>query len=93
VGASARVYARAMKESWEEQILALLAERGPEKTACPSEVARAHGGEGWRAQMEPVREAARRLVARGLIDVTQRGQVVDPKTARGPWRLRLKRGV
>lgn len=57
-------------------------------TFCPSEVARAVGGEDWRAWMEPVREAARRLVAKGELEVLQRGAVVDASTARGPIRLR-----
>ena len=57
-------------------------------TFCPSEVARAVGGEDWRDWMEPVREAARRLVVRGELEVLQRGSVVDASTARGPIRLR-----
>ena len=39
--------------------------------------------------MEPVRSAARRLVARGQLEILQQGRVVDPSTARGPIRLRL----
>jgi hypothetical protein len=35
--------------------------------------------------------AARRLVAAGLADITQRGAVVDPSTAKGPIRVRLRR--
>jgi hypothetical protein len=38
--------------------------------------------------VEPTREAARRLVAAGEVEVTQRGVVVDPATARGPVRIR-----
>jgi hypothetical protein len=41
--------------------------------------------------MEPARAAARRLVANGEIQITQRGNVVDPSTARGPIRLRWVR--
>jgi DNA-binding FadR family transcriptional regulator len=37
-----------------------------------------------------VREAARRLVAKGLIEITQGGHVVDGSTARGPIRLRRR---
>jgi hypothetical protein len=66
----------------------LLAERGAGKTVCPSEVARAVGGEQWRNLMEPARAAARRAVARGEAEITQRGQVVDPSTAKGPIRIR-----
>ncbi|RKG91917.1 DUF3253 domain-containing protein, partial [Corallococcus terminator] len=59
-------------------------------TVCPSEVARAVGEGDWRSRMEPVREAARRLVARGVLDIVQGGRVVDPSTVRGPIRLRLR---
>ena len=66
----------------------LLAERGADKTVCPSEVARAVDGEHWRDLMEPARAAARRAVARGDAEITQHGEVVDPSTARGPIRIR-----
>ncbi|MEY3342313.1 MAG: hypothetical protein RL413_415 [Actinomycetota bacterium] len=55
---------------------------------CPSEVARAERHDEWRELMEPVRSAARRLNARGLVVFTQGGRVVDPSTATGPVRLR-----
>lgn len=66
----------------------LLADRGAGKTVCPSEVARVVGGEQWRDLMQPARDAARRAVARGDAEITQRGRVVDPSTARGPIRIR-----
>lgn len=72
----------------EEAILALLAERAAAATICPSEAARRVGGDDWRTLMEPARAAARRLVARGEIEMTQGGSPVDPSTARGPVRLR-----
>ena len=77
----------------EEAILRLLQERSAGKTICPSEAARAVGGEeraAWDALMEPARAAARRLVAAGRIVITQGGQVVDPSTAKGAIRLRLR---
>jgi hypothetical protein len=69
-------------------ILELLSQRAPTATICPSDVARSLGGAEWRALMEPTREAARRLVASGLVVITQRGRVVDPHSARGPIRIR-----
>ena len=57
-------------------------------TFCPSEVARAEAPEDWRPLMEPIRQAARRLVARGALEMLQKGRRVDPSTARGPIRLR-----
>ena len=41
--------------------------------------------------MEEVRRAARRLVARGELEITQGGRVVDPSEFKGPIRLRLPR--
>lgn len=66
----------------------LLAERAAGKTVCPSEVARAVGGDTWRDLMEPARAAARRAVARGEAEITQGGRVVDPSAAKGPIRIR-----
>jgi hypothetical protein len=40
------------------------------------------------ALIEPARRAARRLVARGEGEIVQNGRVVDPSTARGPFRIR-----
>ncbi len=44
----------------------------------------------WQPLMEPARAAARRLVAAGRIVITQGGRIVDPSTAKGPIRLRLR---
>jgi hypothetical protein len=72
----------------ERAILDLLDERSP-STICPSDVARAVGPEdGWRDLMQPVRDAAAALARRGLIEVTQGGEVVDVTSARGPVRIR-----
>jgi len=71
----------------ERRILDLLGARAATATICPSDVARAEA-EDWRPLMEPVRRAARRLVARGEVEILQRGAVVDPSTAKGPIRIR-----
>nr|WP_228530666.1 MULTISPECIES: DUF3253 domain-containing protein [Myxococcaceae] len=76
----------------EAAILAALAARARGATCCPSEIARARWPADWRAHMEEVREAARRLVAQGRLHIVQGGRVVDPSDARGPIRLRLARG-
>ena len=75
----------------EGSILDLLDRRARDATICPSEAARHVAPEGWRDLMEPARAAARRLVARGEIDIVQGGRVVDPSTAKGPIRLRRRR--
>ncbi len=71
-------------------IRALLRHRDPEKTICPSDVARAVGGDSWRSLMEAAREVAAELDDAGVVRVMQRGETVDPRTARGP--LRIGRG-
>lgn len=74
-----------------DAILELLDERAPGATICPSDAARVVGTEdGWRDLMEPARHAAAGLVAAGELVVTQRGEVVDLATARGPIRLRRR---
>lgn len=78
------------RDALEAEILALLAERARGATCCPSDVARRVEPDDWRPLMEPVREAARRLVAAGRLEITQGGRVVDASTARGAIRLRLR---
>ena len=75
----------------EASILRLLAERARGASLCPSEVARRHAPENWRPWMERVRAAARRLVARGEVEITQGGRVVDPSFAKGAIRIRSRR--
>ena len=80
----------------EDAIRDLLATRAATATICPSEAARrvAGGGddpEAWRPLMEPARMAARRLVARGEVQIVQGGRVGDRSTARGPTRVRRAR--
>jgi hypothetical protein len=72
-------------------ILQLLERRDPGKTICPSDAARALAGERFRPLMAPVREVAAELADEGRIEVTQRGEPVDPRGARGPIRLGLRR--
>lgn len=77
-------------EALEAAILALLRGRARGATICPSEAAKAVlGADGpWRSSMEAARSAARRLVARGEVEVTQKGRTVDPSRAKGPIRIR-----
>jgi hypothetical protein len=78
-------------EALQQAILDLLDARSG--TICPSEAARVVDPEGWQDLMEPARQAARRLVAAGDVEITQGGHVVDPSTAKGPIRIRrVRRG-
>lgn len=81
---------RAVDTQLESAIAVLLAARARGATICPSEAARAVGGEDWRELMEPARAAARRMVVRGELDIVQGGRVVDGSTAKGPIRLRRR---
>ncbi|MET9959998.1 DUF3253 domain-containing protein [Streptomyces sp. NPDC006326] len=78
----------------ERAILELLERRGPDASICPSDAARAvyeGDDDGWRALMEPVRRAARRLVTTGEVEITQAGRPVEPTKTRGPIRIRRAR--
>lgn len=70
-------------------ILALARERGPDKTICPSDAARAVGGETWRDLMDDARDIARELARDGDVEISQKGAVLDPDAPwRGPVRIR-----
>ncbi|MCV7369584.1 hypothetical protein CRI77_09230 [Mycolicibacterium duvalii] len=76
----------------EAGIRALAERRGPGSSTCPSDAARAVGGERWRDLLDCARDIARRLAQRGEVQITQRGVVLDPHGAwRGPVRIRTTR--
>lgn len=75
----------------ESAITDLLDARRSGATICPSDAARRVDPDGWRDLMEPARRAARRLVDAGAVEITQKGKVVDPSTAKGPIRIRRTR--
>ena len=72
----------------EQVIDRLLDARRPGASICPSDAARDLDPAGWRDLMPAARAAAGRLAAAGQVEVTQRGEVVDVATARGPVRVR-----
>ncbi|MFG5117576.1 DUF3253 domain-containing protein [Methylorubrum sp. POS3] len=80
----------------EETMLRLVAERGSDKSCCPSEVARALGGphpDGWGPLMQPVRRVAVRLTKEGRVQIVRKGKpVADPDDFRGIYRLSQPRG-
>lgn len=70
-------------------IRTLLRHRGPDRTICPSDAARAVGGDRWRQLVPVAREVARDLSADDELEVTQRGRVLPVDGAwKGPVRLR-----
>jgi len=81
-------------ENLTETVMRLARERGPEKTFCPSEAARALGGphpDGWGPLMMPVRKAAILLADEGRIVIYRKGRPVDPHDFKGVYRLGLPR--
>ena len=67
----------------------MAANRGADKTICPSEVARAMFGENWRSEMQMVRDAAFSLATQNQVIVTQKGEKVDPENFKGPIRIQI----
>ena len=81
-----------IRDRLESAMLALAELRGPDSSTCPSDAARAIGGENWRELMDEARRIARELAKSGQVEITQRGEVLDPDTAwRGPVRIRTAR--
>lgn len=77
------------RQRLESSILALSQHRGSGSSICPSDAARAIGGEKWRDLMADARETARDLARSGDVVITQRGDVLDPDGQwSGPIRIR-----
>ena len=83
----------ALAERIRECLIELLAQRGPGRSVCPSEIAHLLGTRiGWRWQdlMRPVRTVAAALAESGQVEAIQHEAVVDIREVRGPIRLRLR---
>ena len=74
----------------EAAILQLVDARGPDKSICPSEAARALASE-WHGLLGDVRRAAVSLAKAGRIDILRKGKPIDPASVHGVIRLRLHR--
>lgn len=72
-----------------DTIIALCTARGVDKSICPSEVARALDGKGWRSHLSHVRSVAADLARQGRIDILRKGKPIDPDRVKGVIRLRL----
>ena len=68
-------------------ILKLVAERGPGKTICPSEAARAIGGKEWRDAMPVIHAAAKALAEEGAVELRQGGEPCGTEGIVGPYRI------
>jgi hypothetical protein len=74
------------------EILRLVAERGPDRSICPSEAARALAPD-WQRLMGPVRRVAIGLARQGRIEILRKGRPVPEAEVRGVIRLRLRSGA
>ena len=79
----------------ESAILKLLEARGAGKSICPSEAAIKVAGSKsdavWKPLMPAALNASRRLFAKGRVDIAQKGKPVEPSTAKGPIRIRIRK--
>ena len=71
----------------EAAILALLEERAPGRTICPTEAAKALAGAGgdWRARMREVHESVDSLLEEGAITLSWKGKPLGQR--RGAYRI------
>ncbi|GLK78334.1 DUF3253 domain-containing protein [Methylopila turkensis] len=78
-----------------EAIRRLVAERGPGKTICPTEAAKASAkadgleGDAWQGRIKAVRAAAVGLARAGEVAIYRKGKPVDPDDFKGVYRIGL----
>ncbi|WP_158798819.1 DUF3253 domain-containing protein [Pedobacter sp. L105] len=70
-------------------ILSIAAQRGPEKSTCPSEIARMLFPDDWRKHMKNVVDVAIDLHNQGKVVITQKGIPVDVNHIKGPIRIKI----
>lgn len=74
----------------ERVMLEIASRRAPERTLCPSEVARALADRyDWRALMPDVHRIAVVLMLAGRIELTRKGAVLPPRRPKVAYRIRL----
>jgi len=72
-----------------ETIMSTATHRGPEKSTCPSEIARMLFPDDWRTHMKDVLDAAIDLHHQGKVVITQKGTPVDVNHIKGPVRIKI----
>jgi len=80
---------REMQANISTTILAVAAQRGIEKSTCPSEIARMLFPGDWRKHMKAVRDVAIDLHRSNKVVITQKGMPVDVDHIRGPVRIKV----
>lgn len=75
-----------MSDEAQVATLTLLADRCPESSICPSEVARAISADGdWRSAMPSVHAAVDDMLQRGIIHLSWKGRRLQRRA--GPYRI------
>ena len=74
-----------------QTILTMAAQRAPDKTVCPSEIARELFPADWRKHMQEIRDAAIELQKQGKVTITQKGRPVDTGNIKGPVCIKLNK--
>ncbi|GGI28625.1 DUF3253 domain-containing protein [Pedobacter mendelii] len=72
-----------------EIIMSITIYRGPEKSTCPSEIARMLFPDDWRKHMKNVLDVAINLHNQGKVIITQKGVPVDVNHIKGPVRIKI----
>ena len=75
----------------QDVVLRLCAERGADRSICPTEAARVLAGEqseDWRRRLPEVRAAAAALSREGRLEILRKGKAIPPEEMRGVIRLR-----
>ena len=70
-------------------ILHTAIERGPDKSTCPSEIARMLFPDDWRKHMQEVVDVAVNLHNQGKVVITQKGLPIDVEHIKGPIRIKI----
>jgi len=78
------------REAIAAETLRQVAARGPGRSICPSEVARALSPD-WRPLLPAVRAEAGRLAVAGEIAILRKGREIDPAAMKGVIRLSMPR--
>lgn len=70
-------------------ILSTAESRGPDKSTCPSEIARMLFPGDWRNHMKEVVDVAIDLQNKGKVLITQKGVPIDVNHIKGPIRIKI----
>jgi hypothetical protein len=78
-----------MQQDISATILSVATHRGPEKSTCPSEIARKLFPDDWREHMKDVVDVAIDLHNQGKVVITQKGMPIDVNHIKGPIRIKI----